>query len=324
MGKSTAADKRPVKNEQRLQHWSWAELTRRTKQADQVVLVGWERYFGPYIQRLWIEQVAQLPLVLDQPTPEQVLDALRPVLAGEPRPLVVRRFSPPEGELRMILEATRKRRVLVSLDGRVELLEKEQAWLFGRQSRNFLAVRLHALRWYESRKREWAGEILRGYGVVAERRAVGWVLDHCQWDLAAVESTARALQLLIEDGEALSHQRVQALLVESEPPGGTHALVRSKLDGYYSGLMAQVQALAGDERRALLNRHLRMADQMRALLLIDRGQDLQGQYDQVARTSPYPMSFTQFQALVNGPSFSRTDCLEFLARSSEFLADYFL
>ncbi len=311
---------------------SWTQTSSAAKRPF-VLVTGWERYWSPRIRRWWLED--RFPIVeMSKATTGDVVALLRPGLVDRQASVLVSDLrgvdsedKRPIGDLFEEALTYKGSSLLVyyPIDGVEKLSTKDQTWVRQARSTRFAHIHLQRVKWYDRRKRKWTEEMLRSHGLLLDQRASRYLLDWCQWDLFEVESQVIRLSLILADAEVLPLALLQKHLPERD--GGSRALehlLRVKTDGYYSTLVSQLMSAEETSRKRLLNQHLRLVDQVRVLLLVNpQAEDMDAEYDKLRKTTPYPMTRPQFDAMLRGPSFSKVDCLSFLSRSCDFLAEHF-
>lgn len=294
-----------------------------------VFVTGYERYFTPRIRRWWLEnQPPRRRHDLFEPPASKALACVERGIVEQPVNLLVNKFEDGQS-LRALLEGVvnSKSSALIYLSNSFELSDKDQAWVRKLRSGKFGHIELSSVRWYDRRKKTWTSDILRDYNIMLDDRARDYLLDWCRWNMDEVESQSIRLSLLLEPGMATPLSRIQQYLPPEEYARDLARLVRVKNSGYYTALESRLQGATENDRRKVLNAHLRLLDQVRVLLLVKRTTDkeeLEAQYEKLKKLSPYPMTKLQFLALLKGPDFSKTDCLDFMARSCRLLAGHFI
>lgn len=293
-----------------------------------VFVTGYERYFTPRIRRWWMEASPSRRVVdLFEPTVDEALSHLRKGFIEQPINLILRKMDLPEkGDLARLMEPMLPLHssVLIYLSSSVELSGTDESWLRKHRSGRFGYITLSRVRWYDRRKKVWAGDILRQHGLVMDDRGRDYLLDWCRWDMGEVETQVTRLSLLFDPGSVIPASAAQKYLPQENFIKGVARLVRMKNDGYFTSLEASLFNASDENRRRTLNRHLNLLDQIRILLLVDRSaEDKDAQYEKMKKISPFPLTRPQFDALLRGPEFTKTDCLDFLSRSCQFLSDHF-
>lgn len=290
-----------------------------------LVVTGTDSYFNFRIRGWWLDQRKSQKIVdlnyKDKDFKHQFTRVTTPTLFSAPNAIVINEF-PNEEKLEPFIEPFFEddHSILIFAPTR-KPDDKESAFLRRRSPLKMGWVNIDLRGRFDKRKFEFAKEVIEEESLIMEDRALRYLLDHSNWDLGFFENEVYKLSLLIEDKQQiLGINYIHEVFPESvDKTRDLDNLMGGRLNQYFQELETSYQIASSEEQKILLNKHLRICEHIRILLLYDAKTEMADQYQALKKISKFPMSENQISYLVKNTRLSLVDCLIFLSRSCEWL-----
>lgn len=309
---------------------SW-EKVRSIARRSLVAVIGSDPYFERRIRSWWMEK--SNPPYIEMPSDykefnKQLSNILVPSIIVSSKSLIVPELHEDIDPLYLFKVLWDDNHLLVFLGRKNRLSEEDINWFKRRSSSKLGLIELDVRGRLDGRKIKWAREIALDLDVDYEDSALRNMLDWCEWDLGRFENESlKANLLFVRDSKAkiaINHLEKHWPL-EIDKARDIDKLSGGRLENYFLTLdITYRNAPSAAERKRILNRHLKMCEQMRLLALVNKEADLEEQSEFISKMQRYPMSEWQLKRFLDRTKIQCKDVLTFLHYSSEWIKRNFL